>query len=83
MADIQSLIKMLQSNNSNKRYKACELLRVSPSLPPKAIEALRLVTNDPDPDVADAAQRALALHAETKKKLSGIFSATNRSSADY
>ena len=62
MSDIQSLIKMLQSDNHNKRYDACEELRVLPSLPPEATEALRLATNDPNPDVADAAQRAIALH---------------------
>ena len=53
---------MLQSDNHNKRYDACEELRVLPSLPPEALEALRLATNDPNPGVADAAQRALALH---------------------
>ena len=37
-------------------------MRVLPSLPPEALEALRLVTNDPIPSVADAAQRAIALH---------------------
>ena len=63
MSDIQSLIKMLQSDNHNKRYGACEELRVLPSLPPEALEALRLATNDPNPSVADEAQRAIALHS--------------------
>ena len=62
MSDIQSLIKMLQSDNHNKRCDACEELRVLPSLPPEALEALRLATNDPNPSVAAAAQWALALH---------------------
>ena len=62
MSDIQSLIKMLQSDNHNKRYDACEELRVLPSLPSEALEALRIVTNDPNPEVADAAERAIALH---------------------
>jgi len=62
MSDIQHLIKMLQSDNHNKRYDACEELRVLPSLPPEALEALRLATNDPNPSVADAAQRAIAIH---------------------
>lgn len=66
MPDIQSLITMLQSNNPDKRYAACEDLRVSSSLPPEALEALRLATSDTNPDVADAAQRALALHTEIK-----------------
>ena len=65
MSDIQSLINMLQSNNPDKRYDACEELRVSPSLPPEALDALRLAINDENPDVADAARRALALHAPT------------------
>ncbi len=64
MSDIQSLIKMLQSNNPNKRYDACEELRVSQQpLPQEAIDALNSAMNDSNPDVADAAQRALALHA--------------------
>jgi hypothetical protein len=68
MSDIQSLIKMLQSNNPDKRYDACEELRVSSCLPEEAFEALRSATSDSNPDVADAAQRALALHAEIKKE---------------
>jgi len=66
MSDIQSLIKTLQSNNADKRYDACEELRVSPSLPPEALEALRLVTNDANPDVADAAKRAIKVHSANK-----------------
>ena len=62
MSDIHSLIKMLQSDNHNKRYDACEELRVLPSLPPEALEALRLAANDPNPSVADAAERAIAHH---------------------
>jgi len=64
MSDIQNLIKMLQSNNPNMRYEACEELRVSHEpLPQDAIDALNSAMNDANPDVADAAQRALALHA--------------------
>ena len=56
MSDIQSLIKMLQSDNSNKRYDACEELRVSShSLPLKATEALNVATNDANANVTDAA----------------------------
>ena len=62
MSDIQNLIRLLQSNDHNKRYDACELLRVSPSLPSEALDALRIATNDENPDVVDAAQRALAFH---------------------
>jgi len=63
MSDVQGLIKMLQSKDHNKRYDACELLRVSPSLPIEALDALRLTTNDENPDVADAARRAIELHS--------------------
>jgi hypothetical protein len=49
MSDIQSLIKMLQSKDHNKRYDACELLRVSPSLP---LEGLTKRA----PDAGDSAQ---------------------------
>ncbi|HAV76347.1 MAG TPA: hypothetical protein DCX53_03235 [Anaerolineae bacterium] len=63
MPDIQHLIGLLKSDDPNKRYDACEDLRVfRQQLPREAIDALRLVINDPDPDVADAAQRAISLH---------------------
>ena len=65
MSDIQRLIELLKSDNPNKRYDACEELRVSqPPLPQEAIDALRAAAMDPNADVADAAQRALSLHAE-------------------
>jgi hypothetical protein len=62
MADMQRLIEMLQSENSKERYNACEELRVSPSIPPEAIQALRSATRDANPNVAEAAQRAIMLH---------------------
>jgi len=66
MSDIQYFIKMLQSDNPNTRYDACEELRVSQQqLPQEAIEALSIVMGDSNPDVADAARRALALHTQT------------------
>lgn len=69
MADIQSLIKMLQSDNPNQRYDACEALRVSPHpLPLEATEALNVAINDANTDVADAARRALSLHILTNKE---------------
>jgi hypothetical protein len=67
MPDIESLIQQLQGNNPNKRYDACEELRVMvlhQSLPQEAIDALNSATNDSNGDVAEAAQRALALHAQ-------------------
>lgn len=64
MSDIKLLVELLKSGNANKRFDACEELRVSPQpLPPEAMGALKNAMNDPDPDVADAAQRAFALHA--------------------
>ena len=66
--DIQRLVEMLKSDNPNKRYDACEELRVLRSpLPQPALVALRSATSDSNPDVADAAQRALALHLEMKE----------------
>lgn len=63
MADIQRLLDLLKSDDHHKRYDACEELRVSRQpLPQKAIDALRFATNDSNPEVADAAQRALSLH---------------------
>ncbi|MBL8089211.1 MAG: HEAT repeat domain-containing protein [Anaerolineales bacterium] len=63
MSDISRLVKMLQNEDHNKRYEACEELRVSQiSLPQEAIDALIIAANDNDRDVADAAERALALH---------------------
>lgn len=63
MSDIQYLIETLKSVNPNKRYDACEELRVSRyQLPPEAIDALDSATNDSNSDVADAAKRALVLH---------------------
>jgi hypothetical protein len=58
------LINQLDSPDKNKRYEACEELRVLPSLPPEAIAALRTAKSDADVEVAEAAKRALALHAE-------------------
>jgi hypothetical protein len=57
-----SLLKMLESNNPNKRYDACEQLRVTASIPEDALVALSRATQDSNPDVADAAKRAVALH---------------------
>lgn len=63
MTDIQHLINLLKSDNPNKRYDACEGLRVARHpLPQEAMDALHTATNDTNPSVADAAQRALALH---------------------
>ena len=71
MSDIQSLIQKLQSNNPEKRYEACEELRVMMLHQPllqDAIDALNIAANDADPNVADAARRALVLHSEKKNE---------------
>ena len=72
MADIQHLMKMLQSEDSKERYDACEKLRGSSSLPPEAIQALRFTTSDANPKVAEAAQRAIMRHTSDASN-SSIF----------
>lgn len=63
MSEISNFIKMLQDKDHSKRFEACEKLRVwGSTLPQEAIDALIIATSDTDPDVADAAERALALH---------------------
>jgi hypothetical protein len=59
-------MELLKSKNPNKRYDACEELRVSQSpLPQEAILALDAATKDANSDVADAAQRALAIQSQS------------------
>lgn len=60
---IEKLVIQLQSPNKNKRYEACEFLRVAPTITPEAIMALQNILKDPAPDVAEAAQRALSVHS--------------------
>jgi len=68
MSDIQSLMELLKSGNPNQRYDACEQLRVARQpLSQDAIDELSLATSDSNLDVADAARRALALHAPQLK----------------
>lgn len=59
MADIDKLIQDLKSDNPGKRYQACEELRKTHSISESAVEALRKVTQDSDPVIANAAQRAI------------------------
>lgn len=61
MADIKKWIVQLQSDNPNKRYEACEELRVASSITDEAMSALLESSRDPDPNVADAAQMALKI----------------------
>jgi hypothetical protein len=65
MADIEKLIQDLQSDNPGKRYQACNELFYAQSIPESAIEALNETTQDSDPAIANAAQRALNVHVET------------------
>jgi len=68
MPDIPHLMELLKSGNPNQRYDACEQLRVSRQpLSQDVIDALSATTSDANPDVADAARRALALHAPQLK----------------
>ncbi len=63
MPHIEELLRDLKSKKGATRYGACEELRIAPSIPDVAIQALRIAAADPDPDVADAATRALKIHA--------------------
>ena len=66
---------MLAHKNPNKRYEACEYLRIYPhQLPQEALDALLFATNDPNTDVADAARRALALHTPEEQSNAGANS---------
>ena len=68
MADIQHIIQLLKSDNPVNRINACEdLMTLRQPLPAEAIDALKPLTNDPHPDVADMAQRVLAIDANEKK----------------
>jgi len=68
MPDIQHIIKLLKSDDPVKRINACEdLMALRQPLPPEAIDALKPLTNDPHPDVADMAQRVLAIDTNEKK----------------
>jgi hypothetical protein len=68
MSDVQELIEKLQSPKASQRYDACEELRVASSIPAEALAALRVASQDSDPEVADAASRALAAHDEALSK---------------
>jgi hypothetical protein len=74
MRDIPQLIKMLQDNDHNRRYEACEELSVlRHHLPQVAIAALIVAKDDSNPAVADAAKRALAVHTELEKSDLEVF----------
>lgn len=64
MADIEKLIQDLQSDDLEKRYDACKQLQGESYLPEEALDALHKVSNDPDPLIVVASQRALSRHTE-------------------
>jgi hypothetical protein len=79
MPDIPQLIKMLQDKNHDKRYQACEELRVwQQPLPQEAIDALLNATGDSNSDVADAAKRALVLHTQPSKSEETVAAETTK-----
>jgi len=83
MADISKLIIKLDNPYWNKRYDACEELRVAEKLPEEALIALQKVTNDPVPLVAKAAQRALLAHTDTTQDSAEIQSEPSIQEQNY
>lgn len=71
MPDFPKLIQKLKSPNASARYEACEELRVASVIPADALAALRDTVRDPDPEVADAALRAVALHSPPSLPIGG------------
>ncbi len=68
MPDVQHIIQLLKSDNPVKRINACEELIASRQpLSPQAIDALKSLTNDAHPDVADIAQRVLSIDTNEKR----------------
>ncbi len=68
MPDIPHIIQLLKSDNPVNRINACEeLMALRQPLPPEAMDALKSLTNDSHPDVADIAQRVLAMDSHEKK----------------
>jgi hypothetical protein len=66
---LQDLIEKLRSPKASIRYEACERLRGLPEITPEAIKALQEVVNDPDPEVSDAAKRALDVQLQPESTL--------------
>jgi uncharacterized protein YbjQ (UPF0145 family) len=59
MSNLEKLLQMLESPKPGKRYDACEELRVGKETSPQVVLALEKAMSDADPEVADAARRAL------------------------
>ena len=67
MDRLERFIKMLENPKASVRYDGCESLRVAPSLSDAALAVVERASNDPDPDVRDAAQIALDLHRTVRE----------------
>ena len=78
MDNISTQLERLKSPNKDTRFDACEMLRIAPSIPQEAVDALRLATQDPDRLVADAATDAIAVHTQP---LSAFFVGQSSASA--
>lgn len=62
MTNIQEILNLLKSSDSDERYNAClQLMKLSP-LPPEAIEALEQATKDDNLAVSNAAKKIIYLH---------------------
>jgi hypothetical protein len=75
MTDFAKVLTMLQNPRANSRYDACEELRVAETITPDAAAALKLALADPDPSVAEAAQRALEAHSLLESRAAGAGTA--------
>lgn len=59
---IDKQINKLLSPNFDKRYEACENLRLAATITPEAVSALKVAVNDTNEAVAKAARKALETH---------------------
>jgi uncharacterized protein YbjQ (UPF0145 family) len=59
MSEVEKYLEMLANSKAGKRYEACEWLRVCGTSSKEIVLALESATKDSDPEVANAATRAL------------------------
>ena len=59
MSEIEKLVEKLRSPKAVTRSETCALLRVTPTITPEAIAALKKVLHDPDLAVVESAVSAL------------------------
>jgi uncharacterized protein YbjQ (UPF0145 family) len=71
MSTFDKFLQMLNSPNASTRYDACEQLRIANESSEQIVIALEKSLEDKDPDVADAAMRALKaeIHQQILAKL--------------